>query len=414
LKIGIIGAGISGLTAARFLHKEHEITLISGESRIGGHTNTIPVADPSGPIMVDTGFIVFNRRNYPMFTRLLEEIGVSSKPTNMSFSVSHIPDNIEYGGANWRTLFSQPENVFRPAYLRMLTDIRKFMSLRDIVLETDASTSVSEFCKEHRLSKEFLEWFLMPLGAALWSCPVGTLPSFPIRFVGDFMASHGMMQMKDRPQWEVINGGSNTYLGPLVKPFESQILTGDPVVKIERNNNGARVTQKSGKTTVFNHVIVACHADDAASLIFEPDNEEMDMFSAFPYQKNKVTLHYDEALLPKRKSAWSSWNYRVSDLNQKSATCTYNMNILQSLNTQRTYCVTLNEDHRIDPKKIIKSFDYAHPTATDAGMRMKIRRNEFINRRGLSYCGAYWGFGFHEDGVRSAYEVSTALATRRP
>lgn len=407
LRVAVVGGGVSGLVAARALGRSHDVTLYEQDSHVGGHVATITVPNEHGTQDVDTGFIVFNRRNYPLFSALLDELGVATQPTDMSFGVRCDQSGIEYAGRSAKTLFAQPANLANPGHWRMLADIRRFFDEGTRLAEASPDLTVDGYVQSRKLSPEFADRFLKPIGAALWSSPTTVVGDYPICFVASFLRAHGMMQFADRPQWEVVCGGSKRYLEALVPTLEATVRLSDPVRAVQRVEKGVQVVSALGSAT-YDELVFACHADQALDVLTHPTQEECEALSALPYQANDVVLHTDESVLPRSKTAWASWNYHVGKELGGGAAVTYNMNLLQSIDSSVTYCVSLNEPE-IDPAKVLGRFTYHHPVATTAGLEVRKNRSAMLRHHGISYCGAYWGFGFHEDGVRSAHEVAGAF-----
>jgi predicted NAD/FAD-binding protein len=405
-RIAIVGAGVSGLTAAYLLSRRHQVTVFEAGEYIGGHTNTIDVETPAGPLPVDTGFIVYNERNYPLFTRLLAELGVQTQPSEMSFSVSCDRTGLEFNGSSLNQLFANRANLFSLRHWKMLRDIVRFNRDAERLADEGSATTVEAYVMENRFSDAFLHQYLIPIGASIWSCPSGTFRSFPIRFVIDFLRNHGMLQVKGRPQWRVIRGGSKQYVGPLTQSFRDQIRLNTPVKQVARHEEGVDITLASGDRLGYDHVVLACHSDQALRMLDAPSHTEEELLSAFPYQVNETILHTDESLLPSRRRAWGSWNYRIRSDNSDAVAITYYMNMLQSIDSDTHYCVTLNETDRIDPEKIIRRLTYHHPIFTLERDAAQSRHSEVIGVNRTSFCGAYWGYGFHEDGVRSGVRVA--------
>lgn len=412
MKIAVVGSGVSGLVVAKLLSSKHEVTVYEADHRIGGHISTVAVQSRGLTFNIDTGFIVFNPVNYPLFTALLDELEVVTQPTKMSFGVKDDRTGIEYCGNSVNSLFSQRKNLLRPQHWHLLADIRRFMAHGALQARADPSMTLLEFVRRGGYSKGFDQQFLVPLASALWSCPQDSIHQFPVRFVLEFLENHSMLQLSDRPEWRVIKGGSKMYLEKLLASLKVDIRTGSPVLLIERMQSGVRLTVGT-ECIEYDEVVMACHSDQALQMVKYPTEAEREILSAFPYQSNNVVLHTDSSLLPKSKRAWAAWNYRIPTTPSAQATVTYNMNILQGLVAEETFCVSLNEADQIDPAKIIKSFRYEHPVATIEGESARLRRSEMIRHKGISYCGAYWGYGFHEDGVRSAVEVAEGFDIRR-
>ncbi|MBI1355699.1 MAG: FAD-dependent oxidoreductase [Acidobacteria bacterium] len=414
MKIAIVGSGVSGLTAAYRLHRRHEVTVFEAGDRVGGHTNTMRFELDGEEWAVDTGFIVYNERNYPLFTALLAELGVESQPTSMSFSVRSDPANLEYNGTSLDQLFAQRRNLLRPSFYRMLRDILRFhREAPALQAASGDDVSVADFLTREGYSREFAEHYLTPLGSALWSSPPGTFRSFPIRFVVEFLANHSMLQVEGRPTWRVIRGGSCRYVEKLTASFRDRILLNTPVRAVERRPGHVRLVDAQGAEGRFDHVIFACHSDQALRIVQDPTTTEAELLGEFPYQANEAVLHTDPSVLPRRRKAWASWNYHVRPDAADRATVTYNMNLLQGLPWRRVFNVTLNDSEAIRPESVIHKIVYHHPLFTARRGEAQRRHPELIDANGTSYCGAYWGYGFHEDGVRSAAAVCEALAQRR-
>lgn len=410
MRIAIIGSGISGLVAARQLHQDHEITLFEANDYVGGHTNTVKVEFDDEIQHVDTGFIVFNELNYPGFSQLLNSLGVDSQPSCMSFSYSDVGGKFEYNGTNLNRLFAQRSNLIRPSFYRMIRDILKFgRDTKELLNSANAEQSVADFVSDHGYGEMFQQKYLLPLGAALWSCPTETFEKFPMKFVGEFLANHFMLQVGGRPKWRVVQGGSSQYIEPLTRPFADRIRTRTPVKKIFRKEESVRIVVDSGAEE-FDHVVLACHADQALRLLGDASKRELETLRLFPYQKNEVFLHTDTRVLPKRKLAWASWNAKTIQNDGALATAvTYNMNMLQSFQSPRTYCVTLNESSLIRPEKLLRSFVYHHPMFTVSRTEAIEKHKQLVCHNRTSFCGAYWGFGFHEDGFQSGMRVAESI-----
>ncbi len=410
MRIAIIGSGISGLACAHYLHRKHEVHVLESGGRVGGHTATVDVAMGGRRFAVDTGFIVYNDWTYPNFIALLDDLGVSSKPTEMSFSLSDRDSGLEYAGSNLDTLFAQRRNLVSPRFLGMLRDILRFNRQSVQHLEEGvipAEMTLGEYLAHYRYSAAFRDYYLLPMGSAIWSADLGDMLQFPLQFFVRFFRNHGLLNVVDRPQWRVIEGGSREYLKPLCAGFSGNIRVNTPVQGIRRMENGVEIALPGGATERFDHVVLACHSDQALAMLRDPSDAETGILSALPYRSNDVVLHTDTRLLPRNRRAWSSWNYLRRDPEQR-AVLTYNMNILQGLSAPETFCVTLNDTASINPHRILGRFSYDHPVFTLAGMQAQERWQE-INGGHTWYCGAYWRNGFHEDGVYSALRVARAL-----
>jgi len=412
VKIGITGSGIAGLTAAWLLSRRHDVTVFEAEERIGGHTATVDVALDGERHAVDTGFIVFNDRTYPNFIRLMDELGVASQPTAMSFSVSSEPEGIEYAGSDLNALFAQRGNLLRPAFWRMLRDILRFNRSAADDLEQGRIPEgmlLGDYLARGGYSREFRDWYLVPMGAAIWSSGTRGMAEFPVQFFVRFFRNHGLLTVTDQPQWRTIRGGSRAYLAPLTRRFAGVIRTGDAVTRVTREAEGVTVRTGSGSAERFDHVVLACHSDQALALLADPSREETAVLGAIPYRDNEVVLHTDTRLLPRARRAWSSWNYRLRAGHDELPVLTYDMNILQRLESRHTFCVTLNDTAAIDPARVLGRYRYAHPVFTVDGVRAQQRWAEVNGVRRTWFCGAWWANGFHEDGVVSALRVAEAL-----
>ena len=410
MRIAIVGAGISGLVAAHRLHATHEVTVFESEPRLGGHTHTVRVELDGESHWVDTGFIVYNDWTYPHFIALLDELGVASRPTSMSFSVRSDRTGLEYNGTSLNGLFAQRSNLFRPGFYRLIREILRFNREAPLALERlGEEVTVGRFLDEGAYSREFRDHYLLAMGAAIWSCPPGTFAEFPMAFIIEFYRNHGLLNVRDRPTWRVIEGGSRGYLEPLTKPFAHRIRLSAPVVRVARRDDGVWLEVRGASPERFDHVVFACHSDQALRMLEDPSPVEREVLGAIPYQANSAVLHTDISLLPRNRRAWASWNYLVSAESSENATVTYNMNILQHIRSRHVFCVSLNCDESIDPSKVLGRFTYHHPIFTTQRAAAQRRHGELLNSRRTSFCGAYWRNGFHEDGVRSALAVCEAI-----
>jgi predicted NAD/FAD-binding protein len=410
MRIAVVGSGISGLVSAYLLSSEHDVTVFEANDYIGGHTHTLDVHWQGERHAIDTGFIVCNDRTYPNFLKLLDHLDVARKPTSMSFSVRCDRTNLEYNGTSLNTLFAQRRNLFRPRFYRMLKDILRFnRECLELLEDPNEAVSVGEYLTRHKYSREFIGQYLVPMGAAIWSCPPGTFEMFPMRFIVEFYHNHGLLSLKNRPQWYVIQGGSWCYVDKLTETFRENIRLSCPVSFVRRHPGHVELVTAGGAREKFDQVIFACHSDQAMGLLADPSRTERELLGAFPYQQNIAVLHTDPGVLPKTKKAWASWNYHLPQDETQAATVTYNMNILQSLKSRHVFNVTLNETDRIDPKRIIETMTYHHPIYTVGRAAAQARHQELIRQNRTSFCGAYWGNGFHEDGVNSALAVCQAF-----
>jgi len=413
VRIAIVGGGVSGLIAAHLLHRQHEVTIFEAADYLGGHTNTIHVDRDDGTWDVDTGFIVLNDRNYPNFNRILADAGVPIQSTHMGFSVKAEDADFEYAGTP-TGVFAQPRNLFDPAFWRMLSDLVRFnRELPTLLDSTDAGPSLGDWVDEHGYSKAFVDRLIVPQASAVWSADPASMWSFPARFLAEFFSNHGMLGFRDRPQWQTIVGGSQTYVRTLSAAFADRIRLSTPVTRIHRDEHGVDV-HAGGSTDRFDEIVLACHADQALAMLDDPSQAEHDLLGAFPYQANEAVLHTDRSVLPRRRAVWQAWNYHLFAEPRPMTTVTYHMNHLQKLTAPVEFCVTLNMTDRIDPAQIIEVIPYAHPVYTQAGVGAQARWTEISGVRRTHYCGAYWGWGFHEDGVVSAQRVCEAFGFRAP
>lgn len=402
MKIAVIGTGIAGNVAAYKLRQEHDITVFESGSYIGGHTNTIDVHEDGKRLAVDTGFIVFNDRTYPNFIRLLDEIGQESQPSEMSFSVRAEGDRIEYCGTSLNALFAQRRNILRPRFYRMIRDILRFNnSTLPNVDQLDDSERLGDYLNNHGYSDEFVDHYLIPMAAAIWSAEPVSVLDMPVKFLVRFFANHGLLQLKDRPTWRVIKGGSREYVEKLVAGHRDRIRLNSPVKSIRRIDDRVELRSTTGGREIFDYVFVACHSDQALAMLEDPTPEELNVLGAIKYQHNEAILHTDESLMPVRRRAWAAWNYHIPQDSARHVAVTYNMNILQGLTARKQYLVTLNNDRHIDPGKIIRKVQYEHPVYSREAIAAQ-QRQAALNRGRTFYCGAYWRNGFHEDGVVSA------------
>lgn len=412
MNIAIIGAGISGLTAAHYLSDDHTITLFEKAEKIGGHTATVDVECQDGRYAVDTGFIVFNDWTYPNFIELLDELKVESQATEMSFSVRSDATGLEYGGNNINSLFAQRTNLLRPSFYKMLKDILRFN--REAVSDLEGhvispSTTLGEYLQANRYGDSFIYQYLVPMGCAIWSASTESMLEFPLIFFIRFFKNHGLLSVNNRPQWRVIKGGSRSYLKPLIDGFGGRLVVNSKISTVNRDGGLVRITMANGEVETFDHVIFSCHSDQALALLADVSVAEKTALTGIPYRENEVVLHSDTSILPSRKLTWSSWNYWVKNRIQERPILTYNMNILQQLTAAQTFCVSLNATQYLDPDKIIEHFNYSHPVFSLEGITSAASIQRFNGTDNTWYAGAYLGNGFHEDGVVSGRRVADAI-----
>jgi len=411
VNIAIIGSGISGLTSAYLLNRSHEITLFEAGDWVGGHTHTVDVTVDGRHYAVDTGFIVFNNWTYPNFIRLLGQIGVGFKPTEMSFSVTDPDSGLEYNGNNLNSLFAQRRNLLSPGFWGMLRDILRFNkeAQRDLEeLRIAADTTLDQYLKAGGYGERFILHYIVPMGAAIWSMSMADMLGFPLQFFVRFFKNHGLLSVSNRPQWCVIEGGSSAYVAPLTASFKDKIRLNCPVTRVERDEEGVVIHSAAGSER-FDKVVFACHSDQALKLLAKPSSAEQSILGALAYADNEVVLHTDTRLLPERKLAWASWNYRLGGAGHTLAAVTYDMNILQGLQSDTTFCVSLNQSAGINPFKVLAKYTYAHPQYSLKAVAAQQRWEELDGVQHTYYCGAYWANGFHEDGVVSGLRVARSL-----
>jgi predicted NAD/FAD-binding protein len=410
MRVAVVGAGISGLVVAHALMREHELTVYEANAYAGGHTNTIRVQTPAETLDVDTGFIVFNDRNYANFERLLGRIGVGWQPSNMSFSVSDGAGDFEYNGSSPGGLFAKRAHLAAPWFYRMVADLARFNRTAPSLLSDQTGVSLGDWLERQRFSREFIDRLIVPQASAVWSADPRQMWTLPARFMAEFFCNHGMLGFSGRPAWRTIRGGSATYVRALTAPWGDRLRLSTPVESVRRLDDHVLVKARGSDPERYDHVVLATHSDQALALLGEDASAlERELLGAIPYQRNEAVLHTDVRLLPRRRRAWASWNYHLLPEPKPCTTVTYHMNRLQSLEAREQYCVTLNMTEAIDPAKVIRVIEYAHPVFTPAGMRTQARVAEISGVRRTHYAGAYWGWGFHEDGVLSGRRVAQGL-----
>jgi len=415
MRVAVVGSGVSGLVAAWLLSREHEVVLYESEDRLGGHAHTNEVDFGDGPIAVDTGFIVFNHRTYPLFRRVLQELGVPEKLSDMSFSAAIPARGVEYNGTSLNTLFAQRRNLFRPSFWRMVRGILRFYKeARELLEPGAAEVALGEYLERNRYAREFVDDHLVPMAAAVWSTDRERMMEFPARFLVRFFDHHGFMEVDNRPAWYTVDGGSRKYVAAIGRQLGNAVRLSDPVASITRlpspdgGDRSVRVLSAKGDE-LFDQVVLATHSDTALRLIEEPTQLEREVLGALPYQPNVAQLHSDTAVMPKKRNAWASWNYHVGADPKAPPTITYWMNLLQGIESPEPLFVTLNRQDEIDPAKVHGQWNYDHPLFTAQTVAAQARRPEIQGADRIWYAGAYWGYGFHEDGARSGVEVARAL-----
>jgi len=407
MRIAIIGAGVSGLVTAHLLGSEHDVTVFEAAGYAGGHTNTVRVDTPHETHAVDTGFIVFNDRNYPNFERLLQRLGVASQPSTMTFSVSDGRGDFEYNGSSPNGLFAKRAHLVTPWFHRMIADMARFQrAARALLSSTSPGPSLGDWLEQLSFSRPFIDRLIVPQASAVWSADPHQMWSFPARYMAEFFENHGMLSFRNRPCWRTVQGGSARYVEALLAGFSGKLFLGTAVRGVSRHRDHVVVTPATGEPQRFDEVVLATHSDQALSMLEDPSDREHELLGAIPYQANEAVLHTDVRMLPRRRRAWASWNYHLLDDPGDRTTVTYHMNRLQSLTAERDFCVTLNRTQEIDPAHVIRRIQYAHPVYTAGGVRAQQRVAEISGRERTHFCGAYWGWGFHEDGVVSALRVA--------
>jgi uncharacterized protein len=403
LKIAIVGTGIAGNVVAHHLHANHDITVFEANDYIGGHSNTHHVQTRDGELNLDTGFIVFNDRTYPNFIRLLDKLGVESQPSSMSFSVQCQRSGLEYNGSSLNALFAQRRNLLRPSFHRMIRDIVRFNRESLGLLQDDLpQLTLAEYLARNGYSREFVQHYLIPMGAAIWSAEPRTLQKIPAQFFIRFFHNHGLLNLKDRPMWRVIRGGSRSYVEKLVAGHRRRIRLNCPVHSVTRSGGKVIVRSAGNLAESFDCIFIASHSDQTLSMLSDATRSEREVLGAIPYQSNEAILHTDMTVMPRRRRAWAAWNYHVPRQDGGPVSVTYHLNRLQGLTSRRQYFVTLNGDQSIRPESIIRKISYEHPVFNIESVAAQGRQSEINGVRQTYFCGAYWRNGFHEDGVVSA------------
>lgn len=413
MKVAIIGSGISGLVAAHHLHRDHELTVFESATHAGGHTHTVDVSLDRESFAVDTGFIVFNEHNYPCFTALLRELGVASQPGDMSFSMRCDQSGLEYSGSSLNTLFAQRVNLMRASFHRMVLDILRLNRHASALVACPEGLSLGEFLDHHGFNGPVVHDYLLPMAGAIWSAEPAAIMEFPARHFGRFFKNHGLLSLWNRPQWRTVTGGSREYVRAIVRPFAERVRLSTPIRRVMRLAEGVLVEPVNAAAETFDRVVFACHSDQALALLADPSAAEREILGAIPYQENTGVLHTDERLLPRRHLARAAWNYHRLPQGRGAiggrVTVTYNLTALQRLRTRRQLLLTLNAPDAVDPSQAIRSLSYTHPVYNARSMAAQQRWGEINGQNRSYFCGAYWGYGFHEDGVLSGIAAARAL-----
>lgn len=409
MRIAVVGSGIAGLSAAWLLSREHEVVLFERDDRLGGHTHTHKIVLENREFAVDTGFIVYNNEHYPLLRRLFDELGVASQPTNMSFSVQDARSGLEYNPGSFGNLMAHPRNLLDPKFLKMLSEIKRFYKEAGHLLETEgAGPTLGDYLREQKYSPMFIEDHLVPMVSALWSAPSSQIMNFPGKYLVRFMRNHNMLQVNGRPQWRTVTGGSSRYIDMMRRTWKVEERLETPVLRILRTDDDVRLVTDDGEER-FDQVVLACHSDQALAMLGDASEMETSILGAIPYQNNDAVLHTDARLLPRNRKAWAAWNSYVPAHESSACTVSYYMNMLQSLDAPEPLIVSLNRTDDIDPSKIIAMMKYQHPVYTSTSIAAQNRRVAINGQRRTWFCGAYWRYGFHEDGLRSAVSVAKAL-----
>ena len=414
MKIAIIGSGISGLTSAYLLNRKHDVTIFEANDYIGGHTHTHNIEIDGSNYSIDTGFIVYNERTYPNFIKLLDQLNIERQLSTMGFSVKSASQDYEYAGESLNTLFAKRSNIFRINFWRMLYEMYHFGKKADSIgFGLDVSMTLGDYLVDENYSSEFINYFIIPMGAAIWSTPANKVLDMPAYFFIKFFYNHGMLELTNRPNWWVIKNGSSEYIKKITIGFEDKIHLSTPVKKVSRVEGGVEIVLfKKDKALKFDSVIFATHSNQALDILDDPSDAEKDILGSIPYQKNNILLHTDSSVLPRRKLAWASWNYQLDSDPNSPVILTYNMNILQTIEANKTFCVTLNDSDSVDKNSILKKITYHHPLFTVNAIEAQKRKSEISGVNNTYYCGAYWRNGFHEDGVVSALDVCSSFGEK--
>ena len=414
MRIALVGSGIAGLASAWLLSRKHDVTLFEANNYFGGHTHTHDVEQQGRRYRIDSGFIVHNPNHYPLLTRMFHELGVASQPTTMSFSVHQEATGLEYNAATLNTLFCQRRNLCSPRFIGMVRDLMRFYREAPALLNSsECGPTLADYLAERNYGAAFRDEHLVPMVSALWSSPVTQVLGFPIRYLVRFMANHQMLQVSDRPQWRVVQGGSSSYVRALRERWSIHERLDCAVHAIRRHGAGVEIESAIGLEN-FDHVVLACHSDQALTLLSDADERERSILGAIPYQSNDAVLHTDASLLPVRRKAWAAWNAWLPRDPGEACTVSYCMSVLRRIESPQPFVVTLNRTAAIDPEKVLACMQYHHPVYSPASVAAQARKAEIQGRRRTWFAGAYWGWGFHEDGMRSAVEVAAALGVRWP
>jgi predicted NAD/FAD-binding protein len=406
MRVAVIGSGIAGLASARLLSRKHAVTLFEANAYPGGHTHTHAIHMDGRDYTVDTGFIVHNRAHYPLLSALFDELGVETQPTTMSFSVRNQATGLEYNAANLDTLFCQRRNLLSPRFLGMIRDLMRFYREAPALLEESGEgPTLGEYLERGGYGAAFRDEHLVPMASALWSSPSAAVLGFPAHYLVQFMANHQMLSLSGRPEWRVVTGGSRRYVDAMRARWSVDERLNTPVLAVRRGDDAVDLVTPAG-TQSFDEVVLACHSNQALALLADADDTERSILGAMTYQANDTVLHTDASLLPRSRKAWAAWNAFIPADPGDACTVSYCMNLLQGFSSPEPFVVTLNRSNAIDPKRILRRMTYEHPVYTHASVAAQTRKAEIQGRRRVWFAGAYWGWGFHEDGIRSAVELA--------
>ncbi len=406
MRIAIIGTGISGMTSAYLLSEDHEVVVYEANNYVGGHTNTVDVSLNGQQYAVDTGFIVFNEKTYPNFVKLMKRLGVGWQNSVMSFSVQCEKTGLEFSPSTLNSLFIQRRNLLRPSFYRMLWDVMHFKRDSEALLKSDDyGLTLAAFLTGKGYSQAFIQHFIIPMGEAVWSADPVKFNEFPALYFAQFFKNHGFLNVKDQPQWLTIKGRSRQYIKPITQSYADQIRLNSPVASVRRHPDHVEIQPQNEAAEKFDQVVIATHSDQALALLDDPTDTEKNILGVIPYQENQAVLHHDESLLPSKRAAWASWNYHIPIEDLGRVAVTYDMNILQSIGAPQELCVSLNLAIALDPAKIYREMIYHHPAYNPESLAARHSHREINGVNRTYYAGAYWGYGFHEDGVASALEV---------